>query len=596
MTTSRPCSVSARPSRLKHRFAAAASLFIALLGTSIADSPASVTARLETALSGGSFRLFDANDAKLLLASIFVRTRRPAESLRLVAGMPTSSQSLYVESVARRQLGDEQGSNQAVIESLLRYPADPRPVVAWLRAKARPFSSAGIALPKRTAGGASDAAVVDAAFRAVDTLKEIDPGILVALAPYASSVDEARLLIREFRAIGGRNVDATLLALGYGLLSESRAIEELLSGAYLPTVSSIRTLYGLLSSDGSRAAFARSFFAYDGMIVSDADRDGFYEATASYRDGMATRWVLDGNQDGVPELEAWFSLGAPEVLRAVSGSMTVTVRYERWPFASSVGFTDAQGSRVYAVGPQVMPLPLITMTPFFASRSDTPYAVERSSMNLPSERSIVSVANSVRSETDDLAETAELSGGMRNRAWWSDAFGWHGYLTYLDGVPKDESLDLDGDGRFEARRIWKRDADGLPVASYIEADQDGDGMFEYRESLSQPVLKSWDYDGNGEPDLTLEERQDGSRVYRFRASGGSDYRVEATYSSGRVDSVTERGVPLPLVADTGGSVVWIGRKPFDFGTTVPTPGFGSRLGQRYVVVAIGGLLYAQVLE
>jgi len=276
--------------------------------------------------------------------------------------------------------------------------------------------------------------------------------------------------------------------------------------------------------------------------------------------------------------------------------MALSVRYGRWPFASSAGFNDEQGSRVYAVGPSVLPLPLVTMPPFFASRSDSPYAVERSGMALPPEESIVSIANSVRRDSGSLSEAAELSGGMRTRAWWSDAFGWHGYATYVDGVPGNDVLDLDGDGRFEARRIWKRGADGLTVASYIEADADGDGLYEYRESLSQPILKSWDYDGNGNVDLSIEELIDGSMVYRFRGTGDREYRVEATYRNGQVESVTEKGVPFPLVADSGGIVVWIGRKPFDFGATVPSSGFGSRLGLRYSVVTIGGLLYAQILE
>jgi len=525
-----------------------------------------------------------------------VRTRRPAEALRLVAGLSAGSQSLYVESVARRLLGDEAGSNAAVLESLRRYPADPRPAVAWLRAKERPFSSSSPAVSQGPAGFVSDAAVVAAAFGALETMKEIDPTILVALAPYAGSPGDAVMLVREFRATGGRSAAATILALAYGLVSESRAVGEMLSGDYLPSVESIKALYGLISSDESRSLFVRSLLTFDGMIVSDADMDGYSEATASFSDGKVDRWVLDWNQDGIPELEASFSSGAPVALRAVSGSMTVSVQYERWPFVSSVGFSDDDGSRIYTVGPSVLNLPLLTMSPFFASRSDSPYAVDRSAKALPPEESIAMIANTVRRSTDGLTETAELSGGMRTRAWWSDAFGWHGYATYVDGLSGNEALDLDGDGRFEARRIWKRNADGLPVPFYVEADHDGDGMFEYRESLSQPVLKSWDYDGNGDVDLSLEERTDGTMVYRFRGTRDRDYRVEATYRNGRVESVTEKGVALPLVKDSGSSVIWIGRKPFDFGAELPAPGFGSRLGLRYSVVAIGGLLYAQILE
>jgi hypothetical protein len=104
----------------------------------------------------------------------------------------------------------------------------------------------------------------------------------------------------------------------------------------------------------------------------------------------------------------------------------------------------------------------------------------------------------------DGTESVLALDGIPQRSWWQDQYGQQGRTVYRDGLPVDERLDLNGDGVFEARRHWRRDAVGRPYPAFIETDLDGDGLYEYRESLVAPFRKSWDLDGDGLFDSDME--------------------------------------------------------------------------------------------
>jgi hypothetical protein len=554
----------------------------ALLGLSRGESLAVAATRLESALVGGSFLLYRPDDARLLYASILVKTRQPAEALRLIQGLPVGSEVLYVETLARLALGDDDRASKAVLASLKRYPVDPRPLVAWLNARDRPV------LDRR------DTAVVDAGLAALEKLKEADTSILPALAPFVNSVDDARLLVREFRAMGGTGASATVLALRYGLIMEERAVRELFSAAFSPSSESVLQMYRLLSSDSARAAFTAAFLSYSGEIGLDSDRDGLAEASTLYANGQPVRWMLDENQDGVPEIQVAFMAGIPATLRMRQGRMNLAVRYDQWPFAGELEFSDDSGSRVYSAGPSTMALPLVTLTSI-PGNPGGPYLVERSAMSLPSEKSAGMHAYAIHT-VDAGSVTMEVYEGEPSRSWWTDAYQRVGYSVYGFGIPVEEHVDGDADGRFESRRVWKRVPDGLSGLEYLESDLDGDGLYEYRETLSQngTTLQAWDYDVNGAVDLTRVVEADGGIRYRY--FGISGRVTEALYRGGKLVEVVENGSIAPLLPDSGATVTWIGTKPFDFGRDLPREGRGSRNGVMYTVFRIAGVLYAQMLD
>ncbi|MDX9897921.1 MAG: hypothetical protein RBT62_03310 [Spirochaetia bacterium] len=551
----------------------------ALLGLSNGENLADASTRLKTALSGGEFRLYETADARLLYSSVLLRTGRPAEALRLLQGLSVSAESLYIESVAAFKLGDAAGSRAAVLSSLKRYPVDPRPLLSWLHAG------------KRSIREAEDALVVEAGFLALQKLKEIDPGILIALAPYADSSEAARLLVREYRAMGHSSAAATVLALSLGLISEARATMEMVSGSYLLNLEAVHALYSQLASDESRQGFVDAFKGFSGLIIADADRDGNPEESVWYEAGVPQRWLLDDNQDGIPEMEATFLSGIPVGLSAGLGSVRLSLKYDSWPYLREAGFSDADGLRRYSLGPAVLSYPAIAIHSLPGLKGP-PYFISRHDASLPTETAVSRLAFAVHTSGKG-SSSIELHDGIPERAWWTDEFERIGKTVYSAGVPSDERIDADGDGIFEARRVWHRNEFGKPEASYLELDIDGDGIYEYRESLSATRLRSWDYDGDGLVDMSLETNTDGSLVYRHSGIQGL---TEAVYLGGSLVRMTVAGLPMPLLKDSGGLVVWIGKKPFDFGATRPEMGRSSKNGVMYTVFAIEGTIYAQLLE
>jgi tetratricopeptide (TPR) repeat protein len=556
----------------------------ALVGLTQGDTPATAISRMEIALAGGAFNLIKKDEASLLFATLLVRTHRAQEALRFLSSIPPSAQALYVETRALLAMGDESRAGQALQASLQRYPLDPRALLAWLRWRDRPYVSA------------DGSKIVLAGFKALGTLKEVDPGVLVALAPYAENTIDARLLVREFRAMGNKSADATILALEYGLISEAKAISEMLSGDYAPTVRAMRSLDYLLSSDESKALFAASFKVYSGTISGDDDRDDFPETATTYRFGLPESWVLDQNQDGVPEMWAKFLNGVPHELSTSSGTMTVRIRYSVWPYASNVEFVDQDFSRMYSIGDSILPLAVLGLPGMLQGNPPAARAVIRGDVPLPMESTVASVAFAHSLTSADASRTVELFEGIPVRAWWNEQNGQAGYLVYNNGVPENEILDMDGDGRFESRRIWTRSMDGAAEPAYLEADLDGDGLFEYRESVLTPLVQSWDHNGDGRFDTTIEKRNDGTVVHRFTANQNPLRWVEVVIAGGRIESAMEGGERIPLILDSGGIVTWVGKKPFDFGAVRPDPGYGSRDGTIYILTTIDGALYAQILE
>jgi len=556
----------------------------ALYGLSAGESLAGELSRLEKAIAGASFQRISIDDARVLYASLLMRTHKSSDALRMLEGIPQGAESLYIESVARRVQGDEAGARAAVLRSMERYPHDPRPLLSWLRATERPTKNA------------PDAKVISAGFAVLETMKLSDPDILVELAPYAASIDESRYLIREFRATGGSSARASLFALRYGLVPEGKVIEECFSGAYALTQDDLAVLYRMLSNDPARAAFNSAFAKFSGILLDDADKDGLAETETSFDRGTPVSLKHDPDQDGLPDIEMDFVSGVPSAARAVSGSTRFELRFGPWPYVTEASFFDGAGSRRYRIAPSQVQFPMARLTPFGTDKAKGPYRVWVSGEGFPSERIFAAKAYAVEHIQDSVRQKLELHEGEPQRAWWYDNRGVAGYSVYSRGVPSPESIDLDGDGRFESRKIWTVTELGRMVPEYVETDLDADGLYEYRERLLEPLVKYWDYDGDGAVDLTVES-VDGKKLrYRFFGADGLDNAIDVIMLDGLIVSVSENGTPVPLFSDAGGTVVWVGVKPFDFGARTPRPGYGVHGGTAYRVVSIGSGLYARVLQ
>ncbi|HAE21999.1 MAG TPA: hypothetical protein DCG47_06725 [Spirochaetaceae bacterium] len=560
----------------------------AALALSYGDKRAEAEAYIAASLSGANFRLYSAHEAELLYAGLLVRMKRPASALRFLAGKPRSAELLYLEYLAKRSLGDSDGARSAVAESLRRYPFDARPLIHWLVGN------------ELKAASAQDAALVARAFQLLPELKELEPFLLVALTPYSAHVEDARLLLREYRAAGRNHPLATVLAFEAGLISHRKASEELALSALPIEVRLLQRYYALLSDDESRRSFLSSFSSFSGYILDDEDGDGIAEGRSLFKDGLLASWMYDQNQDGEPERVVDFSGGVPYRAELRSPSVRIVLEYGRWPFLSSATVHEGGNQRAYRFAPALYryaPLELRALAETSPDQANTgPYLAYASGGDFPRERSLADAAYLVEERKYGGISATSLDKGLATSGWWRDTGGAAGELIYGDGYPKSEKLDLDGDGRYEARRVWGRSDAGHPQALYIEVDIDGDGLFEYRESVQQPSVRAWDLDADGQPDLFVERLENNGSLYSFSPSWRSRLPLVLRMDAGVVIEVRLGGVERPLIADSGGSVWWIGKKPFDFGRALPPEGSAVRDGMRYGVIRLGERYYAELLD
>ncbi len=209
---------------------------------------------------------------------------------------------------------------------------------------------------------------------------------------------------------------------------------------------------------------------------------------------------------------------------------------------------------------------------------------------------MASMAYRLDENEGSLDRTVLLLDGIPSRSWWLDVYGASGDISYDRGQPRRELLDLDGDGRYEARKLWYASADGSVSQAYVETDLDGDGLYEYRESLGSPRMRSWDMDGDGAADMVVHEDPDGSILYSFRPSWISREPLLVRVREGRPVEFMRSGRSLALSRDSAPSLWWIGKKPFDLGVRPASEGVYAKGSQRYALIRIGGEYYAELLD
>lgn len=184
--------------------------------------------------------------------------------------------------------------------------------------------------------------------------------------------------------------------------------------------------------------------------------------------------------------------------------------------------------------------------------------------------------------------------------------------TLAKGVPTYSEEDLDGDGVVD-HRVWY--VNGSPVrgerllqdGSVLhetwrdgrlaegEADTNGDGKIDYRETYGTPPTRTWDYNEDGIPD-SRETTGAGDTIIRelsTKLNGVFDVRV--TYRGTKIVGVTRSGVALRVVEDAARAVTWIG-DPAPAGSA-PDVTLGDGLqtigGREYLLFRLAGVLYAE---
>jgi hypothetical protein len=543
---------------------------------------------LDAALETGRFTYYSRRDASVLKAELLVRERRWGEALDALGapGADTTADSAYrlVRARALAGMGDARAFSAEIGEDLRRFPEES--------AFARLFIAKAGKVPSSVQLRALGETIVGRLPRYAETDSELP----VLAAPLLPDLQARRDAVLAYRAGGGKSAAATLRALEYGVIDESAASAELLSGSYPVALGDLVSLMALAGSPAGRDAVFSALSAWSGTILVDADSDDVFEGRFTLSKGLVTAWSSDSRQEGIVDRQATFAEGLPQGIRLSRGDIEIDVAYTTYPAVSSVSFVAMGERRSYAFGPEAFAFAPLAMRPFAGSGKSAIYVPYPVDIPDPSEGSCLAAALSVEKSSGDSREVTMLEKGVpvSSTVYKGDAV--YSRRSYENGRPVLERVDADGDGRFETERGFALGADGAWEIAWLRTDQDGDGVFEYREQTVFPFLKEWDYDGNGSIDARQYQLADGSvrKEFSSRLDGRLDEVV--VVKDGRIVSLSRNGVALELIPDSNRGLTWIGRKIIDLGRNLPEgEGIFTFMGKRYTLVRVGSFAFAELV-
>ena len=475
--------------------------------------------KLDAAAETGRFTYYSSRDVSVLKAELLVRERRWNEALDALGspGAETIADPEYrlVRAKALKGKGDTSAFTAEIGDDLNRFPNDG--------AFARLFLKNAGKLPQSAAARA----LGDTILRRLGGYAGTDGELRVLASPLMNDLGSRRDAVLAYRASGHTSAASTLRSLEYGIIDESAAAAELLSGSYPVILEDIVSLMNLAGSPKGRETVFSSLSAWSGTILIDADSDDVLEGSFTLSRGLITAWALDSRQEGVVDENASFSDGLPKDIRLSRTAGEIDILYSTYPEVAAISFAEKGGRRSYSFGPETLSFAPIAMRPFAGSGSSSIYFPFPTALPDPTEPACASSALSVESSSGDSREVVVLDKGRPVSAISYAGDRVLSKRQYEKGRPAFEKVDADGDGRFETEKSFAQDADGAWTVSWIRTDADGDGVFEYREQAVFPFLKEWDYDGNGSVDARQFQLADGSvrKEFSSRLDGRLDEAV-----------------------------------------------------------------------
>ena len=381
-------------------------------------------------------------------------------------------------------------------ETLDRYPRESEPVRLFFK-----FISNNDAAGLNPASG--DLETLELVNRRLPVLLSGDPDLAWIAAPYIRDIDEARRMVSAYRAVNDPVPESLPIALKLGVIDEDMALNELFdfnherhSGGNTLDIALLGEIWDLLEKDDSKALFRRNLSAYTGVIIEDADRDGYPEVFAEYDRGWLRQCAYDTAQDRVPALTVLFEGGSPNralalippepigggysplrgpaegfVQSALTSRKSAAIQWERYP---AVLETELDGAR-FIPRPIDFHFSPVLFVELWGSGAFFP---RRDPMTPPLTRRTL-VSWSLRVERPSLEfrggiEVVELNQGIpvRAREYMGDLMV--AETEFLRGRPQVQWVDLDFDGRMDTVRHFSRSYRAMELEELWNYDRDFD--------------------------------------------------------------------------------------------------------------------------
>ncbi len=278
--------------------------------------------------------------------------------------------------------------------------------------------------------------------------------------------------------------------------------------------------------------FLENLLTFTGSRNLDENHDGYHEELYQYTSGELVHWLLDRDQDGLPELG--FSAGIPDSLTVTAGQQRVGFRYGEYPYVEAVRFFEGGDRREYLLVPYQLSQAVFSNVP---ERLESGAGGQPPTLRLQVREDIMTDEGFFRGLSYRMAEFPArsdlasnplpdrivhyLNGRIIRIDENPDPQGRFAHTVHYSGsLPVQGRRDLNGDGYFEIREEF---AGG--VLRKIALDEDGNGVAEYVQIIESGLsTKYWDYDEDGLFDSREYPGSSGAAVREFspRLDGSYD--------------------------------------------------------------------------
>jgi hypothetical protein len=497
----------------------------------------SIVEALDTALETNRWVNYNKNDALIFKASELISMRKYRDALACLEDNQTSLAASDLRLCAYRGMANS-GDVYALgrfrsnlLQTMDRYPRNPSPLrifLVYARGKRPEYPY--------------DTDLLEFVLRRLPFVVEFDPELAWLAASFIRDTEEAKRYVMAYRAGAYSGIQSgdfkphpgsIPIALNFGLLADRDAVEELFSGtrgpnnplqAGLPADGNpvldrrlLAEVFDLLRSDDGRDYFTEKLLSFTGLIFTDGDSDGIIESYANYESGVIKDFAYDRNQDNSFDSRILFNNdGYPDIagipVIGQGRASVARVQWERYPYVKYItsedgAFSFAPGSYAYAA----VDLVVLGGSKNYAG---LPYPVPLDLYFDLTVRSLVSFASSITRSSAEFEEGTEqifLDRGIPRQAVEILDRKQVSVTYFRNGLPFEQYLDMDADGRMETKRTFRRPEPGAATELYYEiinyqsliesseSDWTGDGVYKTGEVYLKDgsVVYSWDMDGSG---------------------------------------------------------------------------------------------------
>lgn len=399
---------------------------------------------------------YNKDNARVLYADVLCDSHEEAEALRQLSSVPalTSSDAEYIRAKCYYHQGNLSSAREKIDQASKFYPTDARFPLLFFKTEFLIYQDAS-AYPAAVRRQADF--FIRGRERFVDYVSD-DFEFYVAL--FARG-EERRRLLRNYDTSGARHELFPAIALQNGILSENDAVEYLFSFDELRQ-ETIEHFVPLITDNEAKDALVQYFSEFEGVIISDTDKDGIEDFSVKYEKGRPSKIVWDKSQTGSQLWTIDCDYGTP--VRASIEDDFLKIDWDYYPAVVTAVFNASESSHWLQFNVlqdmlkwEPVKLELSPVVSALGADFYIPSIQNPKSLAVPQQKDFIASSSSYEvpsMERDGAHIVFQLYGGKIQFAAYYDDGKIYARTHFSDGVPIIRIVDNTGNGVYETTELY----------------------------------------------------------------------------------------------------------------------------------------------